>query len=121
MKGVIIYHKNESKNRDNDNNQNIYASMARISGNDKRPIIYVGDISQLTNWNLDSRSTSHMAPQVLYFVPGLLEDTDKFIEVADGHHITAKKKGQFQSKNFNENGDPFNSNISQHTFCTRSM
>ena len=27
------------------------------------------------------------------FIPGQLEDTDKFIEVADGHHLTAKQKG----------------------------
>ena len=33
-----------------------------------------------------------MTPQVSDFIPGSLEDTDKYIEVADGHHITAKKK-----------------------------
>ena len=33
-----------------------------------------------------------MKPQALNFIPGLLEDTDKYIEVADGHHAMAKQK-----------------------------
>ena len=48
-----------------------------------------------------------MTPQVLDFIPGSLEDTDKNIEVADGHHITAKKKGQVQIKMFGDNRDTF--------------
>ena len=32
-----------------------------------------------------------MKPQVSDFIPGLLEDADKYIEVADRHHITAKQ------------------------------
>ena len=36
-----------------------------------------------------------------------LEDTDKYIDVADGHHITAKQKGQVQIKMCNDNRDPF--------------
>ena len=44
------------------------------------------------NWILDSGATCHMKPEVLDFIAGLLEDTDKQIEVADGHHVTAKKK-----------------------------
>ena len=32
-----------------------------------------------------------MTPEVSNFIPGSLEDTDKFIEVAYGHHIMAKK------------------------------
>ena len=35
-----------------------------------------------------------MKPEVSDFIPGSLEDTDKCIEVADGHHVTAKQKGQ---------------------------
>ena len=35
-----------------------------------------------------------MTPHVSVFIPGLLEDTDKYIEIADGHHVTAKQKGQ---------------------------
>ena len=34
-----------------------------------------------------------MTPEVTDFIPGSLEDTDKFIEVVDGHHVTAKQKG----------------------------
>ena len=32
------------------------------------------------------------------FIPGLLEDTDKHVEVAEGNHVTAKQKGQIQIK-----------------------
>ena len=41
------------------------------------------------------------------FVPGSLEDTDKYIEVADGHHVTAKQKGQVRIKMCNDNEKPF--------------
>ena len=34
-----------------------------------------------------------MTPEVTDFIPGSLEDTDKFIEVADRHHVTMKQKG----------------------------
>ena len=66
-----------------------------------------GDSSQLANCILYSGATFHMTPQVLDFIPGSLEDTDKNIEVADGHRITAKKKGQVQIKMCNENKDNF--------------
>ena len=33
-----------------------------------------------------------MMPEITDFIPGSLEDTDKHIEVADGHHVTAKQK-----------------------------
>ena len=48
-----------------------------------------------------------MTPQVSDFIPGLLEDMDKHIEVADGHHVTAKQKVKVQIKMCNDNGDPF--------------
>ena len=32
---------------------------------------------------------------------------DKYFEVADGHHITAKQKGQVQIKICDDNGDTF--------------
>ena len=48
-----------------------------------------------------------MTPQVSDYIPGLLEDTDKYIEVADGHYIMAKKKGQIQIIMCNDNGYPF--------------
>ena len=53
-----------------------------------------GDSSQLTNWILDSGAMCHMTPEVSDFIPGSLEDTDKHIEVADRHHVTAKQKVQ---------------------------
>ena len=64
--------------------------MARMSSDDKRESKDYGDSSKLTNWILDSGDTCHMTPEVTDFIPGSLEDTDKFIEVADGHHVTAK-------------------------------
>ena len=63
-----------------------------MSGNDKCPSGDSGDSSQLTNWILDSGATFHMTPEVSDFIPGSLEDTDKYIEVADGHQVTTKKR-----------------------------
>ena len=48
-----------------------------------------------------------MTPEVSDLIPGSLEDTDKYIEVADGHHVTAKQKGQVQIKMCNDNGKTF--------------
>ena len=48
-----------------------------------------------------------MTPQVSYFIPGSLEDTDKHIEVADEHHVTTKQKGQAQRKMCDDHRDPF--------------
>ena len=63
-----------------------------------------GDSSQLTNWILDSGATCHMTPEVSDFISGSLEDTDKYIEVADVHHVTAKQKGQVRIQMCNDNG-----------------
>ena len=72
--------------------------MARMSNDDVRENKYYGDSSQLTNWILDSGATCHMTPEVTDFIPGSLEDTDKFIEVVDGHNVTAKQKVQYVYK-----------------------
>ena len=64
-----------------------------MSGNDECHSENFGDILQLTNWILYSEATFHMTPEVSDFIPGSLEDMDKYIEVADRHHITAKQKG----------------------------
>ena len=48
-----------------------------------------------------------MTPEVTDFIPGSLEDTDKFIEVADGHHVTAKQKGSVRIQIFDDNGETF--------------
>ena len=65
-----------------------------MSVNDELKSVEYGDSSQLTNWILDVGATCHMMPEVSDFNPGTLEDTDKYIEVADGHHVTEKQKGQ---------------------------
>ena len=85
----------------------ICASVARMSGNEKCPRGTFGDSSQLNHWILDYGSTCHMIPEVSYFNPGSLEDTDKHIEVTDRHHITAKQKGLVQIKMCDNHGYPF--------------
>ena len=62
--------------------------MAHMSNDDVSKNKDYGDIPQLTNLIFDSGATCHMTPEVTDFIPGSLEDTDEFIEVADGHHIT---------------------------------
>ena len=81
--------------------------MAQISSIDELNSEKYGDSSQLTNWILDSGATCHMTPEVLGFIPGSLEDTDKYIEVADGHHVTVKQKGQIRIQMCNDNGKTF--------------
>ena len=48
-----------------------------------------------------------MTPQVYYYIPGSLEGTNKNIEIADVHNVTAKQKGKFQIKMCDDNGNPF--------------
>ena len=74
-----------------------------MSGNDKIPSRYFGDGSQLTNCILDSEEMCHMKPQVSGFIPGSLEDTDKYIGVLDGHHVMEKQKGQVKIKMYDDN------------------
>ena len=60
---------NENVNRacdngkDNDDHK-IYASVSRMYSDDERKSVKYGDISQLTNWILDSGATCHMTPEV---------------------------------------------------------
>ena len=68
--------------------------MAQISDNDECSSRDFGDSSQLTNCILDSGETCHTKPQVYDFIPGLLEDRNKHIEVVDGYHVMAKQKVQ---------------------------
>ena len=84
--------KHACDNSKKNNDQKIYVYMDRMSGNEKCPSGNFGDISQLTNWILDSGATCHMMTEVSDFIPGSLEDTDKNIKVANGHRITAKQK-----------------------------
>ena len=48
-----------------------------------------------------------MTPQVSYFIPCSLEDTDKHIKVAYEHHVTVKQKGQERIKIYDNHVDPF--------------
>ena len=48
-----------------------------------------------------------MTPEVTDFIPGSLEDTYKFIEVADIHHVTAKQKGSVRIQMCDDNGKTF--------------
>ena len=48
-----------------------------------------------------------MTPEVTDFIPGSLEDTDKFVEVVDGHQVTAKQKGSVNIQMFDDNGKTF--------------
>ena len=103
---------NEKVNRACDNGKNnddhkIYASMARMYSDDERKSVKYGDSSQLTNWILYSGGTCHMTPEVTDSILGSLEDTDKYIEVADGHHIILKQKGSVRIQMCNDNGKKF--------------
>ena len=75
-------------NGENNDDNNIYTSMAQMSSNDERKSVKYGDSFQLINLILDLGATCHMTPEVSDFIPGSLEDTDKCIEVGDVHHIT---------------------------------
>ena len=57
--------------------------MACMSTNVKIPKRDYGYSSQLTNWILDSRATCHMTPYISDFIPGLMVEAYKYIEVAD--------------------------------------
>ena len=43
-----------------------------------------------------------MMPEVSGFILGLLDDTDKHIEVADGHYVPAKQKAQVRIEMCND-------------------
>ena len=78
-------------NGKNNNDHKMYASTARMSSNYERSSGNYGYSSQLTNWILDLRATCYMTPEVSDFIPVSLRDTDKYIEVVDRHHVTAKR------------------------------
>ena len=78
-----------------------------MSSDDKRKSKDYGNSLKLTNWILDSRATCHMMPEVTDFIPGSLEDTDKFIEFADGHHVTEKQKGSVRIQMCDDNRNKF--------------
>ena len=103
---------NEKGNRACDNGKDkydhkIYASMARMSSDGECKSGEYGDSLLLTNWILNSGEWCHMTPEVTDFIPGSLEDMDKYIEVADGHHVTAKQKGSVRIQMCDNNRKKF--------------
>ena len=87
-------------NSDDDDDLKVYASMAQMSNDDLSKNKYYGDSSQLTNWILDSGAICHMTPEVTDFIPGSLEDTDKFIELQTDTTSPQNKKYQYAYKCF---------------------
>ena len=81
--------------------------MALMSTNAEIPRSNYGDILQLINWILDPGLSCHMTQDISDFIMGLLVETDKYIEVADGSFVTAKKTGEVQIKIRDNNGKPF--------------
>ena len=77
--------------------------MAHLYSNVESPRGYFGYSSQLTNLILDLGATCDMAPEILDFKTGLLVQTVKYIEVADGNFIIAKKTGEVQIKTHDNN------------------
>ena len=69
-----------------------------MSSNEELSSENYGDSLQLTNWILELGETCNMTPEILDFIAGTLEAKDRYIEVADGHHVTAKQKGQVRIK-----------------------
>ena len=61
---ISVKSQKECANGDNNNDQKIYAYMARMYDNDECSSRDFGYSSQLTNSILDSGATCHMTPQV---------------------------------------------------------
>ena len=59
-------------NGEDDNDHNIYVSMARMSSDDEHESKEYGDSLQLTNWILDSGDMCHITLEVMDFIPGSL-------------------------------------------------
>ena len=80
--------------------------MSRMSSNANIPRRKFGDRLQLTSWILDSGATCHMTKDISDFILGSFLETDKYIEVADGHLVTEKQTGEVQIKMRDNNGKP---------------
>ena len=64
------------------------------------------DISQLTNWIVDSSAICHMTTVISNFILVSLLETNKYTEVAYGNFFTAKQIGEVQIKMCDNNGNP---------------
>ena len=78
---------------DQNESENIYAYMERMSYNAEIPRKYFVGSSQLTNCTLDSGSDFHMTPDISDFILVSMVEIDKYIEVADGNFVRAKQTG----------------------------
>ena len=70
--------------------------MANMSSNVEIPRRKYGEISQLTNLILDSGAIFHMTQEISDFIPGLLVETDKYIEVVDVYSSYQNKQEKFK-------------------------
>ena len=95
--------------------------MEQMSSNNKSHSRDFGDSPKFTNWILDSAVMCHMTPQVSYFIPCLSEDMNKYIEVAYGHHVMMKQKGQVRIKMCDNNEYILIETRHNVLFGTRSM
>ena len=80
--------------------------MAHIYSHAESPRRDSGDSLQLTNLILDSGDTCHMTPNISIFILVSMVETDNYIEVVDGHFVTAKQTGEVQIKLSVNNGKP---------------
>ena len=67
--------------------------MERMYTNEESPRRNYGDSSQPPNWILDSSEKCHTTPEISYFIPIFLVETDKYIEVAYENFVTEKQTG----------------------------
>ena len=72
--------------------------MTHMSDNEESSSRDFGDSSKCTNQIVDLGETCHIKQQVPHFIPRSLEDKDKYIEIADGNHVTTKQEVQLRTK-----------------------
>ena len=69
--------------------------MAHMYTNEETPRKDYGERLQLTNYILDAGATCHMTPEISDFIPGLLVETDEYVEIS-GNLVTAKQQEKFK-------------------------
>ena len=62
---------------------------------------------QLINCVFDSGETCQIIQLIQDFIPGSLVETDKYIEVEDGHFVAANQTGEVETKMCDNNGKLF--------------
>ena len=91
--------------------------MTGMSSNSESTRRDFGDSVQLTNWILNSGATCHMTAEISNFITGSLVETDKYIDVSDGHFVTLKQTGEVKIKMHHNNGKPFITTLYKVTFA----